>query len=179
MGCGGSSRFAPHGNPTPITPSLIYLLDNGFPPLATSQKVCGAWREQSEARDRWHFARLSSRPASRRVSGKRSWRRSSGATNPSWRGLKVASAGSTSSNWSSSPAPWALIPPRCWRSSKLPRSPTIGFEPVRASRAKHLTPLGVSAGAARTNTQPISPKPSMLLQHRPKEAVAAIRTAQL
>jgi hypothetical protein len=179
MGCEGSIRLAPHGNPTPITPSIIYFLDNRFPPLATSQKVCGAWREQSEARDRLPSVRPSSRPASRRASDKRTWRRSSGATNPSLRGLKVASAGSTSSNWSSLPAPLALTHSRFWRSLKLPWSLTIGFEPVLASSAKHLTPLGVSAGAARTNTQPISTKPSMPLQHGPKEAEAAIRTAQL
>lgn len=178
MGGEGSIRLAPHGNPTPITPSLIYFLDNRFPPLATSQKVCGAWREQSEARDRLPSARLLSRPASRQVSVRKSWRQSSSAINPSWRALKAASAGSTSSNWSSSPALWALIPPRCWRSFKQPRSPTIGFEPVRASRAKHLTPLGVSAGAAKPNTQPISTKPSMPPQHGPKEAEAAIRKAQ-
>jgi len=41
-----------------------------------------------------------------------------------------------------------------------------------------MTPLGVSAGAAKPNTQPISTKPSMPLQHVPKEAGAAIRTAQ-
>ena len=179
MGCEGSIRLATHGNPTPITPSLIYFLDNRFPPLATSQKVCGAWREQSEARDRLPSAKLWSRPGSRRASVKRTWRRNSGAINPSWRVLKVASAVSTLSNWSSSPAPLALTYSRFLQSLKPPRRPTIGFEPVGISSAKHLTPLVLSAGAVKPNTQPISTKSSMPLQHGPKEAEAAIRTAQL
>jgi hypothetical protein len=41
-----------------------------------------------------------------------------------------------------------------------------------------MTLLGANAGAARTNTQPISTKPSMPPQHEPKEAEAAIRKAQ-
>src|SRR6056297_2972806 len=128
MGSLGSIRLAARGNQTPITPSNIYFLDNRFHPLATSQKVCDAWQRQSEARDRWHFARHWSTPASRRASVRRTWRSSSSAINPSWRALKAASAGSTSSSWSSLRAPSALTPSRFWRSSKPPRSPTTGFE---------------------------------------------------
>lgn len=39
MGSLGSIRLAARENQTPITPSNIYFLDNGFHPLATSQKV--------------------------------------------------------------------------------------------------------------------------------------------
>ena len=44
-------RLAPLGNQTPITPSYIYFLDNRFHPLATSQKVCDAWRKT--IRSKW------------------------------------------------------------------------------------------------------------------------------
>ena len=145
MGNLGSIRLAAHGNQTPITLSIIHFLDNRFHPLATSQKVCDAWQRQSEAQDRWHSAKHWSTPASRRDSVRKTWRSSSSAINPSWRALKAASAGSTSSNWSSSPAPSALTPPRFWRSLKPPRSPTTGFEPFHLSRTRELTSPGVNS----------------------------------
>ena len=128
MGNLGSIRLAAHGNQTPITPSNIYFLDNRFHPLATSQKVCDAWQRQSEARDRWHSAKRWSTPESRQALDRLNWRLSSDATNPSLPALKAASAESTSSNWSSSPAPSALTPTRFSRSLKPPRSPAIEFE---------------------------------------------------
>ena len=45
MGLWACIRLAPLGNQTPITLSNIYFLDNRFHPLATSQKVCDAWRK--------------------------------------------------------------------------------------------------------------------------------------
>ena len=151
MGQARCSRLAALGMTTAITSSNSYFLDNRFHPLATSQKVCDAWQRQSEARDRWHSARRWSTPASRRASVRRTWPSGSTAINLSWRALKVASAGSTSSNWSSSPAPWALTRSRFWRSFKPPRSPTTEFEPFHQSRTRGLTSPSVDIGTARKN----------------------------
>ena len=121
-------RLVPHGNSTPITPSNIHFLDNRFHPLATSRKVCGAWREQSEVKGKWHSARRWSTPGSRQALARLNWRRSSDATNPLLPALKAVSAGSTLSSWSSWRAPLALTRLSYWRSLKPPRSPTTGFE---------------------------------------------------
>jgi len=128
MGNLGSIRLAAHGNQTPITPSYIYFLDNRFHPLATSRKVCDAWREQLEAKGRWHSVGRWLMLGSRQVLARPNWRPSSDVTNPSLPALKAVSAGSTSSSWSSWLAPLALTRSSYWRSLKPPRSPTTGFE---------------------------------------------------
>src|SRR6056297_403267 len=95
-------------NPTPITPSYIYFLDNRFHPLATSQKVCDAWQKQSEAQDRWHFARRWSTPGSSLASARRNWQSDSDITSHSWPVSKVESAGLTSLSSSHCPVPLDL-----------------------------------------------------------------------
>ena len=153
MGSLGSIRLAARGNQTPITPSNIYFLDNRFHPLATSQKVCDAWQKQSEAKGRWHSARRWSTRAKAQAWARTTWRTGSSAINLSWRALRAANAGSTSSNWSFWRAPSALTPSRFWRSSKPPRSPTTGFKQFHQSRARELTsPVVNSLPRGRTVT---------------------------
>ncbi|QFT48873.1 hypothetical protein FIU97_19955 (plasmid) [Roseivivax sp. THAF40] len=128
MGNLGSIRLVAHGNQTPITHSDIHFLDNRFHPLATSQKVCDAWRKQSEAKGKRPCARRWSTLDPTRDWGKTNWPIGSTVISLWWPASKVASAGSMSSNWSSLPAPSALILSRFWRSLKLPRSPTTEFD---------------------------------------------------
>src|SRR6056297_4074000 len=98
MGNLGTIRLAAHGNQTPITPSNIYFLDNGFHPLATSQKVCDAWQRQSEQMASWRSSVRWLMHVRMRVSASNNWRRSSNATSHLWRVSKAASVVSTS--WS-------------------------------------------------------------------------------
>ena len=128
MGSFGSIRLAAHGNQTPITPSNIYFLDNRFHPLATSQKVCDAWRKQSEQMASWRSSVRWSTRVKAQAWARTIWRTGSSAINLSWRALRAANAGSTLSSWSFWRAPSALTRSRFWRSSKPPRSPTIEFE---------------------------------------------------
>ncbi len=124
------TRLAPPlGNQTPITPSNIYFLDNRFHPLATSQKVCDAWRKQSEAKVRRLCARRWSTPGKRQDSARKIWQSNSGITNRLWPVLKAESAELTSLSSSNCRVPSDLTPPsRYWRLSKPPRSPTTRFE---------------------------------------------------
>src|SRR6056297_542492 len=105
MGNLGSIRLATHGNQTPITPSYIYFLDNRFHPLATSQKVCDAWRKQSEAKDGRLCAKGWSTPGIKQDSARKNWRLNSGITSHSWPVSKVASDGSTLPSSSHYPGP--------------------------------------------------------------------------
>lgn len=145
MGSLGSIRLAARENQTPITPSNIYFLDNKFHPLATSQKVCDAWQKQSEAKGRWHSARRWSTRAKEQAWARTTWRTGSSAINLSWRALRAANAGSTSSNWSFWRAPSALTRSMSWRSSKPPRSPTTGFKRFHQSRTREVTSPGVNS----------------------------------
>lgn len=147
MGQARCTRLAALGMTTLITLSNIHFLDNRFHPLATSRKVCDAWREQSEAKGKWHSARRWSTPGSRLGLARKTWQTGSDATSPLLPALKAVSAGSMSSSWSFWPAPLVLTRSSYWRSSKPPRSQIIEFEaddlsktPVRGRSERSATP---------------------------------------
>lgn len=128
MGHWACTRRAPLGNQTPITPSNIYFLDNRFHPLATSQKVCDAWRKQSEQMASWRSSVRWLMHVRMRVSASSSWRRSSNATSHLWRVSKAASVVSTWWNLQFWRGSLALTKMKSCRLSKPPRSPTTRFE---------------------------------------------------
>ena len=121
-------RLARLGNQTPITPSNIYFLDNRFHPLATSQKVCDAWRKQSEQMASWRSSVRWLMHARTLVSASNSWRRSSFAPSHLWHVSKAASAESTLWNLQFWRGSLALTKMKSCRLSKPPRSPTTRFE---------------------------------------------------
>ena len=129
MGGAGYTRLALREKTTSITPANIHFLENGFLPLATSRKVCDAWRKQSEPMDKRHSAGRWSTPGKRQVSVRKTWQRSSSTTNHLWHALKAVSAGSML--WSSLcwPAPSGSMRSNCLRPWRPPPSPTTGFEP--------------------------------------------------
>ena len=154
-------RIAPDGNETPITPSNIYFLDNGFHPLATSQKVCDAWLERSEAKDRRLFARRWSTPGSSLALVRKNWPPSSNITSRSWPVSRVANVGLMSLNSLFCPEPSALTRLNYWRSSKLPRNPTTGFEHEDASGNRESNSHGVTIVPLRSSKRPKESKPSV------------------
>ena len=105
----------------------IHILDTGFDPLATSRKVCGAWRKRSEAKGR----RYSSRRWPMRANGlalpKRIWLNGSNAINRLLHGSKAGNAGSMWLNSSFSHGPLGSIRRRFWHLLKPPRSPTTAY----------------------------------------------------
>jgi len=130
MGNLGSIRLAAHGNQTPITPSNIYFLDNRLHPLATSQKVCDAWRKQSEAKGRRLCARRWSTPGLSLASARKNWRSNSDITSPSWHVLKVGSAGLTLLSWLFWHALLVLTHLRFWQWLKPPQNLITEFETI-------------------------------------------------
>ncbi|AUQ56358.1 hypothetical protein PhaeoP18_03563 (plasmid) [Phaeobacter piscinae] len=130
MGHWECTRLASRGNQTPITPSNIYFLDNGFHPLATSQKVCDAWRKQSEQMASWRSSVRWLMHVRMRVSASSSWRRSSNATSRLWHVSKAASVVSTLWSLQFWRGSLALTKMKSCRLSKPPRSPTTKFNPL-------------------------------------------------
>ena len=128
MGHWACTRLAALGNQTPITPSNIYFLDNRFHPLATSQKVCDAWRKQSEQMASWRSSVRWLKHVKMRVSASSSWRRSSNATSHLSHVSKVASVVSTLWSLQFWRGSLALTKMKFCRLSKPPRSPTTRFE---------------------------------------------------
>ena len=128
MGLWACTRLAPLGNQTPITPSNIYFLDNGFHPLATSQKVCDAWREQSGAKDKRLCAVRWLTHGSERVSASKNWPPNSNGTSRSLRVLKAASDASTSWNSRFWPGSSVSRKMKYCQLSKPRRNPTTRFE---------------------------------------------------
>src|SRR6056297_3627653 len=106
----------------------IHILDTGFHPLATSRKVCGAWRRRSEAKGRWHSARHWPTPAIGPVLTRRTWLHGLDVINRLSPESRVVNAGSMLLNSLSWHVRSGLIRPRFWTSLKPPRSPTTRFE---------------------------------------------------
>jgi hypothetical protein len=116
------------GDQVRIMHPLIHFRECGFHWKATSQKTCGAWRKQSEAKVRRLCVWRCSRSRIKRTSAKQNWQSNADITNHEWYMPKAYRAGSTSLSSSHSPVPLGLTLSRYWRSSKPPRSPTTKSE---------------------------------------------------
>ena len=119
--------LVPRGNQTLTTSTNIYFLDNRSHPLATSQKVCDAWPEQSEAKDRKHSVKHWSTPGIEQDRARRIWQSNSCITSPSWSVLKAKSAESTSWSWVLWHALLVVMYLRIWRSSQARQNLTTEF----------------------------------------------------
>ena len=118
--------------PPPMSHSprqIIHILDTGFHPLATSRKVCGAWRERSEAKGRWHSAKHWSTLEIEPASARKTWLHGSSAINRLLHGSKAANAGSM---WLKSlfcHGQSGSTRRRYWQLLKPPRSLTTVYNP--------------------------------------------------
>lgn len=125
----------------------IHILDTGFHPLATSRKVCGAWRRQSEAKGRWHSARHWLTPAIGPVLTRRTWLHGSSAINRLLHGSKVGNAGLMWLNSLFSHGPLGSIRQRYWQLLKPPRSSTTVYKPKQLTDVRSV--LAPTSGARR------------------------------
>lgn len=107
----------------------IHILDTGFDPLATSRKVCGAWRERSEAKGRWHSAKHWSTLEIEPASARKTWLRGSSAINRLLHGSKAANAGSMWLNSLFCHGPLGSTRRRYWQLLKPPRSLITVYNP--------------------------------------------------
>lgn len=131
------------GSPPKTTRLLsrnIHILDTGFDPLATSRKVCDAWRKRSEAKGRWHSSTRWPMRAIERVFPRKIWLYGSNAINRLLHGSKAGNAGSMWLNSLFSHGPLGSIPRRYWHLLKPPRSPTTAYSSKRFIRLFRFEP---------------------------------------
>ena len=112
----------------------IHILDTGFHSLATSRKVCGAWRKQSGAKGRWHSSRRWPMRAIGLALPRKIWLYGSSVTNRLLHGSKAGNAGSMWSNSLFSRGPLGSIRRRYWHLLKPPRSPTTAYNQKKLLR---------------------------------------------
>ena len=105
----------------------IHILDTGFDPLATSRKVCGAWRKRSEAKGRWHSAKHWPTRVIGQALHRKIWLNGSSAINRLLHGSKAGNAGSMWLNSLFSHGPLGSIRRRFWHLLKPPRSPATAY----------------------------------------------------